>query len=141
MNGTQRFRHRLRWALDVGHKGPTAADLDAQIYAQEWVSKLSGTITRFDVLALEEINAVELGAVRLASLGADANDFELVKNHPRAETSGERLHAALLVEHVDEWTERQEQYARANREPSDDQLANAPGVEGGIAYDGDWNQR
>ena len=139
MNGTQRFRHRLRWALDVGHKGPTAADLDAQIYAQEWVSKLSGTITRFDVLALEEINAVELGQLRLMAMGVDPDDFDIARNHPR-ETSGDTLRAALEVESTDEWTERQAAYARANREPNDEQISNAPGVEGGIATRL-WDQR
>ena len=111
MNATQRFRHRLRWAFEVNSKGPTAADLEAKIWDQEYVSNLSGAITRFFVLALDEIHAVELGAMRLASMNLDVADFELAANRPRAETSGELLHAALEVEHVDEWTSRQEEFS------------------------------
>ena len=102
---------RVRWGVTKPGPQPTAADLDARVFSQEYVSKLSGTITRFDVLALEEINAVELGQLRLLSMGVDPDDFELARNHP-CETSGDTLRAALEVESTDEWTARQAEFSK-----------------------------
>ena len=96
------------------------ADVEAAtLYAQSWQHHGDGPIRGFDILALDEQMAEEMGGIRLKEKhGENIVNWRLIQNRPYAEPSRGLILAVLTYEDPDETQLREETFKARQRRAS-----------------------